>query len=70
MNLLIRSPTSTTLWSSFVKFVQVEIILVETVQEGYRLYRVDQGLSGLTYDGSPTALEGSFATSFSVVMTQ
>ena len=40
MNLLIRSPTSTTLWSTFVKFVQMEIILVETVQGGDHLYKV------------------------------
>ena len=29
-NLLIRSPTSTTLWTTFWKFVLVEIVLVET----------------------------------------
>ena len=40
MNLLIRSPTSTTLWSTFVKLVQMEIILVETVQGGDHLYKV------------------------------
>ena len=33
-NLLIRSPTSTTLWTIFWKLVLVEIVLMETAQGG------------------------------------